>query len=168
MNSLPDIQLIDDKLENLKLLKSILTKHGYRVRTAINGDLALSSALDDPPDLILLDIKMPGIDGYEVCKRLKAEKRTSHIPVIFLSAMDATSEIVRGFEAGGVDYITKPFQKEIVLARVKTHIKSQESMEALRMYERTVSASQDLFSVVDSQYIYRLVNDASTYVFRRE
>lgn len=117
-----NILVVDDTPANLRLLSGILTEHDYKVRMAPNGKLALLNAQADPPDLILLDIKMPEMDGYEVCKQLKADPRTRDIPVIFLSALDQTDDKVRAFTSGGVDYITKPFQVEEVLARVKTHL----------------------------------------------
>jgi len=116
------IQIVDDKPENLKLLSSVLVKQGYEVRTSINGTLALASAKKHPPDLILLDIMMPEMSGYEVCRQLKADERTQEIPVIFLSALAETLDRVKAFSTGGVDYITKPFQVEEVLARVETHL----------------------------------------------
>ena len=116
------IQIVDDKPENLTLLSSVLVKHGYEVRTSINGTLALASAQKHPPDLILLDIMMPELSGYEVCQQLKADERTQEIPVIFLSALAETLDRVKAFSTGGVDYITKPFQVEEVLARVETHL----------------------------------------------
>ncbi len=117
-----DIQIIDDNPENLNLLTMMLTKKGYQARVAINGELGLKSIRADPPDLILLDIMMPGLSGFEVCRRLKADERTRSTPVIFISAIDAAADKVKGFALGGVDYITKPFREEEVLARVKTHL----------------------------------------------
>ncbi|MCP4690137.1 MAG: response regulator [Desulfobacterales bacterium] len=117
-----DVQIVDDNHENLAILASILKKKGHDARLAINPELALKSILSDPPDLILLDIMMPGMDGYELCERLKADERTRDIPVIFISALNETMDKVRAFSAGGVDYITKPFQEEEVLMRVETHL----------------------------------------------
>ena len=116
------IQIVDEKPENLMLLSSVLVKQGYEVRTSINGSLALTSAKKHSPDLILLDILMPEMSGYEVCQQLKADERTQEIPVIFLSALAETLDRVKAFSTGGVDYITKPFQVEEVLARVETHL----------------------------------------------
>jgi PleD family two-component response regulator len=116
------IQIVDDKPENLRLLSSVLVKQGYEVRASINGNLALASSRIRPPDLILLDIMMPEMSGYEVCRQLKADEGTREIPVIFLSALSETLDRVKAFSTGGVDYITKPFQVEEVLARVETHL----------------------------------------------
>ena len=117
-----NILVIDDKLENLRLLIGILSQEGYEVRPASNGQFALLSARTTPPDLILLDIKMPHLDGYMICEQLKANELTRDIPVIFLSALEDAQDKVKAFEVGGVDYITKPFQAQEVLMRVKTHL----------------------------------------------
>jgi PAS domain S-box-containing protein len=117
-----EILIVDDDHASLQLLTEILGSHGYRVRPASSGRLALRSVVIARPDLILLDVKMPDIDGYEVCRRLKAEQASCDIPVIFISGLYGTAEKVKGFDAGGVDYITKPLQPEEILARVKTHL----------------------------------------------
>jgi len=117
-----DILIVDDTPANLRLLHKILSKQGYKVRMAPSGHLALKSAQAIPPDLILLDIMMPNMDGYEVCEQLKADPRTRDIPVIFISALDQTEDKVKALTSGGVDYITKPFQVREVIARVKTHL----------------------------------------------
>ncbi len=116
------ILVVDDTRDNLRLLSNMLTEQGYKVRPAPDGRRAISSAQSRLPDLILLDIMMPGMDGYAVCEQLRADERTKEIPVIFLSALNETMDKVRAFNIGGVDYITKPFQAEEVLARVKTHL----------------------------------------------
>ena len=117
-----NILIVDDVLDNLDLLSRILTRRGYKVRSVERGVKAIEIAQTGWADLILLDINMPGMDGYEVCRRLKADERTSSIPVIFLSALDRILDKVDAFSVGGVDYITKPFQIKEVLARVKTHL----------------------------------------------
>lgn len=117
-----DILIVDDEVANLKLLSQILSQHGYQVRPAERPQLAIDSAINQPPALILLDVKMPGMDGFEVCRRLRQDKRTHDVPVIFISALHETKDKVRGFEVGGMDFITKPFQEEEVLVRVRTHI----------------------------------------------
>lgn len=119
MNS---ILVIDDTPANLQLLTGLLSDCGHEVRAVQDGAFALKSAHTAPPDLIVLDIRMPGMDGYEVCKRLKADERTREIPVIFLSALDDMADKLKGFQVGGVDYITKPFQAQEVLARIETHL----------------------------------------------
>ena len=117
-----DILIIDDTPENLTVLLRILTKHGYQVRPALSGEIALKTVQEDIPDLILLDIMMPEMDGFEVCSKLKSDSRTQNVPIIFISALGDTENKVRGFQAGGVDYISKPFHVAEVLARVKTHL----------------------------------------------
>ncbi|MEZ4866016.1 MAG: hybrid sensor histidine kinase/response regulator [Caldilineaceae bacterium] len=117
-----NILIIDDRQENLQLLVTLLQREGYRVRPTRDGGRGLITAQTELPDLILLDVKMPDIDGYEVCRRLKANERTRDIPVIFLSALADTQDKVRGFEAGAVDYVTKPIEEVELLARVNTHL----------------------------------------------
>ena len=119
---MPDLLIVDDTPNNLRLLMNLMVDQGHDVRTATNGSMALRSAKASPPDLVLLDINMPNMNGYEVCQQLKAEASTQAIPVIFLSALSDTLDKVKAFEVGGVDYITKPFQVEEVLLRVKTQL----------------------------------------------
>ena len=147
----PSILIVDDTRANLRLLAGMLAKQGYKVRPVPNGPLALSAAKLDPPDLILLDINMPGMNGYEVCRRLKADEETSDIPIIFISALDDTTDKVKAFMMGGVDYITKPFKIEEVIARVETHLtlrNLQKQLEQMneqleqRVKERTAELAQ--------------------------
>jgi len=116
------IVVVDDTPDNLRLLAGLLAGRGYRIRPAASGPHALAAAREELPDLILLDIRMPEMDGYEVCKHLKADERTRDIPIIFISALHEAFDKVKAFALGGVDYITKPFQAEEVLARVETHL----------------------------------------------
>ena len=118
----PQILVVDDNPGSLKLLTGILSDKGYQVRPASSGRLALRSAEAEPPDLIILDIIMPEMNGYEVCRRIKKNDSISEIPVIFISSLEDPVDKVKGFEAGGVDFITKPYQREEVLARVQTHL----------------------------------------------
>lgn len=117
-----NILIVDDTPANLELLGGMLKQKGYKVRSALNGVLALQAARNLPPDLILLDVNMPGMDGYEVCRQLKSDRSLHTIPVIFISAHDETPDKLRAFSSGGVDYITKPFQLDEVLARVNIHL----------------------------------------------
>lgn len=126
------ILIVDDTLASLKLLSDILMAEGYAVRPAQSGELALRSASMNPPALILLDIRMPGIDGFETCRRLKDNAQTKDVPVIFLSAMTEIDEKVQGFAIGAVDFVSKPFQREELLARVRTHLALRVAQEALR------------------------------------
>lgn len=129
MNLLNDhkknILIVDDLVSNLQLLSTTLSQQGFIVRCAKNGSAALMGIRYEAPDLILLDIKMPDMDGYEVCQRIKADPQTCYVPIIFLSALDEVLDKVKAFEVGGVDYITKPFQVEEVLVRVKNQLDLQ-------------------------------------------
>ncbi len=116
---LADILIVDDVLNNVQLLSTLLVQAGYGVRKAINGQMALTAARSLPPDLILLDINMPGMNGYQVCEQLKQQPITAAVPIIFLSALDDSLDKVRAFEAGGGDYVTKPFSRDEVLVRIQ-------------------------------------------------
>ena len=122
-NNKGNILLVDDRPENLKLLSDLLEEQGYEVQQAINGVVALQALARDCPDVILLDINMPDLDGYTVCQRLKANPQTQDIPVIFVSAFDQAWDKVKAFSLGGSDYITKPFKTVEVLARVENQLK---------------------------------------------
>ena len=117
-----DILIVDDVPQNLTLLTHILTRAGYMVRVASDGAMALDAARDQAPDLILLDIRMPVMDGFEVCKKIKALDATQDVPVIFISGLHDSADKVQGFNVGGVDYITKPIDQAEVLARVRIHL----------------------------------------------
>lgn len=136
-----DILIVDDALPNLRLLSRMLTHHGYQVRGVSNSSMVMTVVHAEAPDLILLDINMPGQNGYEVCEALKADSATAEIPVIFMSALDDVLDKVRAFAVGGVDYIPKPFQIEEVLARVETHLTIQTLQKQLR---QQVQALQSL------------------------
>jgi putative nucleotidyltransferase with HDIG domain len=141
------ILAVDDTPASLRLLTEILTSEGYMVRSAINGELALHAAIAQPPKLILLDVNMPGIDGFEVCRRLKHEPGLNEIPVIFVSALSEMPDKLTGFEIGGVDYVTKPFQREELLARVHTHLQlynlSNHLEELVEERTRSLKESED-------------------------
>lgn len=126
-----NILVVDDTPDNLRVLSASLSEKGYQVRCAKNGSMALITATKEPPDLILLDIKMPDMDGYEVCQKLKANEKTCDIPIIFLSALDDVFDKVKAFSVGGVDYITKPFQVEEVKLRVKHQLDLQAAKAAI-------------------------------------
>jgi two-component system sensor histidine kinase/response regulator len=127
------IMVVDDQPANLKLLEDMLKVRGYKVRSFPRGRLALAAAVQNPPDLFLLDINMPEMNGYELCECLKSDPALSAAPVIFLSALSATEDKVKAFQAGGADYITKPFQLEEVQARVLTHLKLHQLQRTLRL-----------------------------------
>mgnify|MGYP001296074145 CR=1 FL=1 len=122
MHDIGNVVIIDDNPNNLQVLSGILHDAGYKVRPALSGVIGLRAIAAQPPDLVLLDILMPELDGYETCRTLKENPVTADIPVIFISALNAIEDKLAGFHAGGVDYLTKPFQPEEVLARARTHI----------------------------------------------
>ena len=132
----PGVLIVDDTPANLLVLSRMLKAHGYRARPVPGGALALDAARAAPPDIILLDISMPDMDGFEVCRRLKADEALRDIPVIFISAHTDTEGKVRAFAAGGVDYITKPFQIEEVNARVGAHLKIRGLQRELEEHNR--------------------------------
>ena len=142
----PCILIVDDEPLNIRLLEAVLSKNGYRTIPATRGPEARALALEHEPDLILLDVLMPEEDGYATCERLKQEPRTSDIPVIFISALTDTTSKVRGLEVGGVDFISKPFEKAEVLARVKVHLKLRFTYRAL-----IEAQAQRLAQVQDAQ-----------------
>jgi two-component system sensor histidine kinase ChiS len=158
-----DVLLIDDTPENLMVLSRMLNKYGYMVRTAMNGPVGLQAVQTALPDIILLDISMPDMDGYEVCERLKADERTQDVPVIFISALDDLSDKLRAFQVGGVDYITKPFQLQEVLARLKNQLTIRRLQQQLtetnsileqRVQERTTELAQANADLVRLNNIY--------------
>jgi adenylate cyclase len=137
-----DILIVDDHAVNLSVLSSLLTAHGYEVRAALSGPMALMSAEHAPPDLILLDMNMPEMSGLEVCRRLKAGERTRDVPVIFISALDAAADKVAAFDVGGVDYITKPFQFGEVLARVAMQLTLQRQRKELEAQRKELESQR--------------------------
>ncbi|MBF0224860.1 MAG: response regulator [Desulfobacterales bacterium] len=130
----PNILIVDDTPANLTVLGDMLKYEGFQVRPVPNGKLALRAAEKEPPDLILLDIMMPDMDGYEVCLKLKENNNLKDIPIIFISALNDTKDIVKALTSGGVDYITKPFKFEEVKARVRTHLKIHQLQSELEKY----------------------------------
>ncbi len=173
------VLIVDDLPENIALMSSLL-RGLYQIKAATNGEKALQIAFsDDPPDLILLDIMMPGMDGYEVCRRLKADRKTDEIPVIFLTAKTQMEDEQKGFELGAVDYITKPVSPPIVLARVKTHLQQKrvhdflkdnnkflEEEVARRM--REVSAIQDVTMVAMGSLAEARDNETGNHIRRTQ
>lgn len=130
-NHIADILIVDDTVANLQLLVGLLKDEGYKIRPANSGKLALQAIAQKKPDLILLDIKMPDMDGYQVCEILKNNPQTEDIPIIFISALNEITDKVHAFQVGGVDYLTKPFQIEEVKARVATHLQLRDYQENL-------------------------------------
>jgi two-component system sensor histidine kinase/response regulator len=148
-----DILIVDDVPESLQLLSSILTEYGYEVRRVINGELALTVVHSDPPELILLDIMMADMDGYEVCQQLKASSSLREIPVIFVSALNDVLDKVKAFSVGGVDYITKPIQAEEVIARVENQLTIVRQQKQLR--EQTAWLEQEIGERIQAEEALR-------------
>ncbi|HEY9728774.1 MAG TPA: response regulator [Chroococcales cyanobacterium] len=141
-NQLVKILIVDDQPNNLHFLSNILLKQGYKVQRAISGQLALNAANAAPPNLVLLDILMPEMNGYEVCQKLKANEKTREVPVIFLSALHEAIDKVKAFKVGGVDFITKPFQAEEVLARIENQLTIQKLQRQLQEHNRALQQSE--------------------------
>jgi DNA-binding response OmpR family regulator len=132
------ILIVDDNLTNLEVMSKTLSDAGYEVAIALSGERAIRQIQNGPPDLILLDIMMAGIDGYETCQLIKKNSEWASIPIIFMTALADTSNKVKGFELGAVDYITKPFQEQELLARVKTHLRLKQTEMHLRESEARI------------------------------
>ena len=145
-----DILIVDDTPEHLSVLRQMLAEQNYMVRPALNGEIAIKAVNASPPDLILLDIRMPGMDGYEVCKHLKSEEKTRRIPVIFISALNELGDRVKAFSLGGVDYITKPFQAEEVLSLIKTHLTLQSLQKSLEDKNAQLQKALDEIKILQS------------------
>ncbi len=152
MKKQPTILIVDDNPENLGVLGNIVSENGYIPGFATNGTLALTSIKEESPDLILLDIMMPDIDGFEVCRRLKKDATLAEIPIIFLTAKTEKDDVIAGLELGAVDYVTKPFNKKELIARVNTHLElqaaKQDLREALAVKEEAIATKDKLFSII--------------------
>jgi signal transduction histidine kinase len=145
------ILIVDDTPANLRLLSQMLADHGFKVRVANSGTRAIEAARANPPDLILLDIIMPDLDGFETCQKLKSDPLTCDIPVIFISALDATNDKLNAFRSGGVDYITKPFQFEEVLARVQTHLALRSLQSQLQITNRELAGKVNELQIQNAE-----------------
>jgi PAS domain S-box-containing protein len=158
-----DILVVDDDAENLALLTDMLAAEGYHVRAADSGRLALESAGALPPKLVLLDIHMPGMDGFEACRRLKATGGLRNVPVMFISAASEEEERVQGLSIGAVDYITKPFRREELLARVRTHLELARLRDQLekQVLERTAELRHTVDQLSESEERFRLMADTA-------
>ncbi|MFW6312315.1 MAG: response regulator [Spirochaetota bacterium] len=156
----PTVMVVDDAPTNVKLLTKLLEPVGYTVDAHLRAHEALGRAIDAPPDIVLLDIAMPGMDGYEFCRRLKSEPRLRDTPVLFISAITDIRSRVRAFEAGGADYLQKPFHAEEVLARVNVHLSLRRQRESLLLLETAVQSMDDAILVVDRAGTLRYANSA--------
>ena len=147
-----DILAIDDTPENLQLLSQLLTDQHYKVRSVTKASTGLRGAKAAPPDLILLDVKMPEMNGYDVCQHLKADYLTRDIPVIFISALGDVLDKVKAFEVGGADYITKPFHPAEVLARVKTQLRMRQQSLQIQTQQAIIQAQQQQLQTIAQTY----------------
>jgi len=152
MSQPASILVVDDTPDNVRLLSTLLTNQGYEVRKAINGSMALKSIAAAKPDLVLLDIGMPGLDGYQVCQQIKTDPQTQDIPVIFVSALGEALDKVMAFDVGGADYITKPFQQGEVLARVNSQIRLRRQAEQLNQKSQEVRALRSQINSLQEQF----------------
>jgi len=157
----PGILIVDDAPANVRLLADMLKDRGYKIRVALSGERALQAAHNHPPSLILLDVNMPEMNGYEVCGQLKADAELRDIPVIFISAMHETMDKVKAFGVGGVDYITKPFQVEEVEARVRTHLELHRQRHELRRSYARLRELENLRDTLVHMIIHDLRNPLS-------
>ena len=144
-----NVMVIDDALSNLAILEAMLQKEGYDVKTFLGGEAALAEAAASPPDIVLLDVCMPQMDGYEVCEYFRANEALREIPVVFISGRNDTLDKIRAFAVGGVDFITKPFRFQEVAARVKTHLELRHARVALRsqneiLAEKVLERTKDI------------------------
>lgn len=142
------VMIVDDVPANLAMLHDALEQGGYTVRVATSGERALESARLEPPDLILLDALMPGLDGFETCLQLKRELGTRHIPVVFMTGLTETDDVVRGFQCGGVDYVTKPIRPQEVLARIAAHLANARQMAES---QQAADAAGDAIVAIDEE-----------------
>ena len=138
-----NIYIVDDILENIQVLGKILVDHGYNIQVAHSGEQLLTGIQKKIPDLILLDVSMPGMDGYEVCRTLKKKDATKDIPVIFLTARTDKDDIIKGFKAGGIDYITKPFHADELLIRVNTHLQLKQAHDLIKQQKEDLQQKND-------------------------
>jgi two-component system cell cycle response regulator len=160
-NTRGSILMVDDEPLNLKLLKLVLESKGYITTTALTGDEALQSLAAAPPDIILLDVIMPGIGGYELCRKIKADPKYSGIPVIFLTGLADGGDIVKGFEAGAVDYVRKPFNPAEILARVEAHIELKRGRETIERQKAELEAA-------NANLYQRSITDSLTGFYNRQ
>jgi PAS domain S-box-containing protein len=152
------VMIVDDTPANIDVLRRIL--EGFEISIAMNGESALTLVEKNRPDLILLDVMMPGIDGFETCKRLKANPATKHIPVIFVTAKTEVDDVVRGFKVGSVDYIAKPFKREEVVSRVEAHLKIEQLIQEKEGLNKKLQGQNN--ELIESQNQYRIILEKSS------
>jgi diguanylate cyclase (GGDEF)-like protein/PAS domain S-box-containing protein len=160
------VLVVDDTPENIRLLRRILAPEGYRIRAAVSGSAALDSARHTPPDIILLDVMMPDMSGFDVCRRLKDNELTREIPVIFVTGRNDSRAVVEGFAVGAVDYLTKPVQSDEVCARLRSQLRIREQVRALReqaeRFRAVVSNMAEGLLILESDGRIQLANPAAT------
>ncbi|MBI1929038.1 sigma-54-dependent Fis family transcriptional regulator [Candidatus Poribacteria bacterium] len=160
------ILIVDDQLPTVDILRRTLEVKGYRISLAPSGEIALELAARTAPDLILLDLLMPGIDGFETCRRLKGHESSQEIPVIFITAHDETDRVIEGFRVGGVDYISKPFQTEEVLIRVETHLKNAQLTKAL--LQKNIELQQEIQRRKQAEDALQMADEQLTLISQQE
>lgn len=158
------ILIVDDNPQNIKVLGSIIGNAGYEVAIAMKGDDALIMIEKESPDLILLDIMMPEMDGYEVCRKIKSNPATRDIPIIFLTARRETDDLLKAYEAGGVDYVTKPFDARELLMRVKTHVELKLAREEIKTLTGIIPICVSCKKIRDDKGFW---NQVESYISKR-
>lgn len=153
------ILIVDDNPQNIQVIGNVISGERYDTGIAMSGREALNFVLKQKPDLILLDIQMPEMNGYEVCQALKKESRTKDIPVIFLTAKTETEDIVKGFDVGGVDYVTKPFNSQELLARIRTHVELKLSRDEIKTLKGLIPICANCKQIRDDQGFWFQVED---------
>ncbi|NOQ47030.1 MAG: diguanylate cyclase [Desulfobulbaceae bacterium] len=154
----PSILIADDNRVIIRLLGDVLTREGYQVTEVTSGPETLAAVFKAQPDLLLLDVDMPGLSGFDVCRKLKQDSRTAEVPVLFVTARNDKQDIVTGFAAGGQDYVTKPFTRSELLARVKTHLAlrmAQQKLKASEARYRELAIRDDLTGFFNTRYLYQ-------------
>ncbi len=167
----PTILIVDDQIDNIQVLAVLLESHGYSITYALNGKDALQRLTVMQPDIILLDLFMPGINGLEVCEQIKSNLEYQDIPILFLSASHDKEHLIAAFEKGASDYVMKPFQSKEVLVRIETHIKLRQQTREIQLVkeklETIVTHVQDGLLVIDRDGVIQFVNPAATHMFNK-
>lgn len=153
------ILIVDDNISNLQVLGALLTQKGYEIAVATDASKALDFLESDFPDLILLDVMMPGTDGYELCQKIKTIENLTEIPILFVTALTEPENIVKGFDSGGVDYISKPFNNAELLARVKTHIGLKKAKEEIKVLRGTLPICVRCRKIKDEDGYWQIVEE---------
>lgn len=153
------ILIVDDNISNLQVLGALLSQKGYEIAVATDAVKALEFLENDSPDLILLDIMMPGTDGYELCQKIKSIEKLNEIPVLFLTALTDPDDIVKGFDSGAVDYISKPFNNAELLARIKTHIGLKKAKDELKVLRGTLPICVRCRKIKDEDGYWQIVEE---------